>query len=306
MKVMLVNHDTENCGIYQYGLRLSQVLSKDDRYDFVYVESNNLEKVNSALSIEVPDYIIYNWYPVTMGWLTADTTYLYPGKHMILHHDGGLPHEFNASFVMVNMTEDVESRIFSLPRVLFEFDLPDFIPNDIPTIGSFGFALPHKGFPRLVRMVGEQFENARVNLHLTPAFYSAGNGFGLVNDISNLCRQEARSGIEVNITQHFATDNEIVSMLSQNDINIFLYDHLQQSGISSAVDYAVSAGRPFGVSHADIFRHVFNEYPELDAEQHSIQSIIDLGKSPCDDFRKQWSNENLKNKIYEIIKEIAE
>jgi hypothetical protein len=42
-------------------------------------------------------------------------------------------------------------------------------------------------------------------------------------------------------------------------MNIFLYDDMHGRGISSALDYAVSAKKPIGISNSHMFRHIYSD-----------------------------------------------
>ena len=74
MKILFTNHTQQQCGVYQYGKRVSDILIKDTRYSFFYCETDTYLEFVEKLNEINPDVIIYNWHPSTMQWLTSDIT----------------------------------------------------------------------------------------------------------------------------------------------------------------------------------------------------------------------------------------
>ena len=68
MSVIFFNHKIQNCGVYQYGKRLNDILQKS--LDIIYIEIDKVEEYHQALK-EYPHIkaIIYNYHQSTMSWL---------------------------------------------------------------------------------------------------------------------------------------------------------------------------------------------------------------------------------------------
>jgi len=306
MRVLIVNNYQQQCGIYQHGKRLAQVLETDSRYRIKYLEADNAEIFFSVVEDFKPDVVFYNWHSITLPWLSPQITDQVKAKQLFFFHEFLMPHTHNYdAIVMANMNENVSAKIYGLPRVTFDFDLPEIEKNDIINIGSFGFGLNNKGFERICQRVSDEFDQANINLHITSSFFGDPSG-SLMNDISRRCVDQFNSStIKVNVTNNFMSDEDLVKFLRKNDINLFLYDYEEDRGVSSATDYAVSAGRPFGVSNSSMFEHVNKVFPQINADNYSIKEIIEFGDAPFEYFRSQWSNQKLKDKFYYILKEVT-
>lgn len=310
MKLLFINHSEEKCGVYQHGKRLAEIFSKDPRYTLVYREIDSSEQLINLCRSESPEFIFYNWNLYTITWLTPEIVSTikseFQSKQMLFQHEGGNPRSFPVdAIVMADMSEDENSKIFSLPRALFEVEFKKPLKNDKITIGSFGFGFDHKGFDRVCLKVQREFEEAVINLHLTAAFY--GDGSGAIRDsMIAKCNQMIYSPkVELNITTNFISDEELLNFLHGNDINLFMYDAMPgRTGISSVIDYAISAEKPFGVTHSSMFRHVLAERPSINVEDNSISSIIDGGNEPSLHFKNIWSNQVLRDKLYYIMEKI--
>ncbi|MEJ7829575.1 MAG: hypothetical protein WKF91_15300, partial [Segetibacter sp.] len=59
--------------------------------------------------------------------------------------------------------------------------------NQVPVIGSFGFATPGKGFDKIVRLVQEEFDEAIINFNIPYAKYGDESGLN-ARKIADECR----------------------------------------------------------------------------------------------------------------------
>lgn len=67
--VLFVNHKIKKCGVYQYGLRLYNILQKSKCINYVWCEIENYDEYMYQLSLYNYDVIFYNYHPCIMGWL---------------------------------------------------------------------------------------------------------------------------------------------------------------------------------------------------------------------------------------------
>jgi hypothetical protein len=79
MKVLFINNIHKQCGVYQYGLRISEILQPSNISDtqeiqYIYREINNDIEYIQALS-ENPEiqYVIYNYHNTTAQWLNKSS-----------------------------------------------------------------------------------------------------------------------------------------------------------------------------------------------------------------------------------------
>jgi hypothetical protein len=306
MKVLLVNHSQQRCGVYQYGKRMADILLTDNRYISKYIEADDQETFFKNVSEFNPDVIVYNWHNATLSWFTPKISYQVKAKQLILHHEDNIPYHLNSNaIIMTDMSENKVARIYGLQRPLFDFPLPEIKNNEILTVGSFGFGFENKGFEKICVKVCEEYDEAIINLHITAAFF--GDRLGVMTQkISDQCKNSiTKPNIQLNITNHFIPDKDLIDFLGNNDVNLFLYAYEDNRGLSSAIDYAAASGKPFGVSNSSMFRHVLEKFPELNANENSIESIMSFGSAPSNYFREEWSSTNLKNKFFNILEEIV-
>src|SRR5688572_15231365 len=85
--VLLISHKTRQCGIYQYGLNITEALQRSSRYLFAYAECSSAEELGQAISQVHPSVIIYNHYPFTMPWLTSRVTRRYKVPQIGIMHE---------------------------------------------------------------------------------------------------------------------------------------------------------------------------------------------------------------------------
>lgn len=268
-KILFLNHSAKHCGVYQYGLRLYTILKTTPDIQYIYKEINTLQEYNTVLVTDLFDAIIYNYHASTMRWLTSNTI-----QTRVINI--GIPHESPASLFHIiceiDPTQKNRSNYYVLPRPIFEnctYDITtssstikQFITNytdtDIPIFGSFGFGFRNKGFDKIIRLVNEQYDNAIIKLIIThPTFYADPNeAFRIGTECANI---PVKSGIKVLITHEFFEENEILSFLHSNTMNIFLYDTMNGRSISSVIDYALSVKKPIGISDSSMFRHIYSD-----------------------------------------------
>lgn len=301
-RVLLVNHQKEACGVYQYAKRLYDTLSDDVRVEYHILETEGPVELFESISNLNPDFIIYNYNPITMNWFNADMANSISAKQIYLYHDGTLPEYFkHNAFLMVDMTEDREQNKFSVPRPMPKPILLESKTNPIFTVGSFGLALEHKGFIELCFRVQEQYDEAIIRLHLTESYFCDQNGNTLQSIIERCKSIIFKPGVKLEISTEFTTDDSILSFLNQNDINVFNYDPLPGVGLSSVVDYLPVSGRPFAVNSSYMFRHINSLFPELNWDSNSLEEIISYGTRSGEELSKLWSYQNVRDKIYEVL-----
>jgi uncharacterized protein YvpB len=305
MRILFINHTQQQCGVYQYGKRISDILISDNRYSFFYYETDTYLEFIKKINELKPDVIVYNWHPSTMNWLTSEITRnLKNIKQLFVFHEIVFPSNFkNDGFIMSDLSEDEKNKKFSIPRPVFEKTFKK-TENKIPTIGSFGFGFQNKGFERICQLVNSSFDNAIIHLHITNAFFGDRNG-NISNKVIQQCKNIiTKKNIELIVTTNFMSNDEILDFLNKNTVNMFLYDNMPGRGLSSTIDYAVSVDTPLIVNNSNMFRHLLSDRPEISIENKSINDIINMGVDSVQHFRKKWSNDNMRNKFYKILQKI--
>jgi hypothetical protein len=315
MIVLFLNHKIIDCGVYQYGYRMYNILKKSEKHIYIYKEIDSYyEYINYINSIE-HHIIIYNYHSVTMSWLNS-LNIQKRVKNVVI------PHESDFSifdFILsIDPNEYEVNNIYNIPRPIYEnikeikenyqiknLNTKNFIDynegENIPIFGSFGFGTLSKGFDKIVKLINDNYEKAIIKLVITiPYFDSDINRITNSSKISNLCNSlNTNPNIKLLITHDFFTNEEILLFLSSNDANIFLYDYMHGRGISSVIDYAISAQKPIVISDSYMFRHIYSD--DICVYKTRINEAIDYSQNILPLIINKFSNENLINKIDSII-----
>ncbi len=303
MRVLIINHDKIACGTFQFCKRIYNIVSKSIDISYFYKECANREDYLLAVSEVNPDYIIYNYHFDRTPWLLeidiAENTH---SKHYFLFHDGSIVNRYDKYLFCGEFpnypTPINKDRSILLPRPLIDYH-GTYPVNSVPTIGSFGFATDHKRFPELVSLVNQTFDKANIRLHITSPYFGVTKGYNLPDIMQKCVANNVNPNIKLSISTNFVDDDQLLEFLAGNDINVFNYSYMQNPGISSAIDYALSVRRPFAVTRNNLFRHVAID--EVLIEKNSIQDIIDRGTAPIEKFYDMWSTDNFRKKFDEMF-----
>jgi hypothetical protein len=291
MRVLIVNHDKEECGVFQFASRIYTIVSASDDVEYYHRSTGTREEYLSALQEIKPNYIIYNWHWDRMPWLKEDDVTKHPEyKHYFIYHDGSVFPVYDKYLFFGDYDPGrksiPEEKSILLPRPLLDY-WGEYPTNKVITIGSFGFATPHKRFPELVKLVNNSFQSAIINLHLARPYFGDSHGYNVLETVAKCNKENKNKRIQLNITSEFLDDNSLLEFLAGNDINVFYYSQMQNPGISSALDYALSVYRPIGITNNTTFRHIYKE--EIDLEKRTIQEILNLGIKPLESYYDKWS-----------------
>jgi len=339
--ILFVTHKKSQCGVYEFGENIFNVVKQSAKYNFAKVECENLEELLEGILRFNPGLIIYNYMPSTMPWLSKD---ILKGKvlknnisdipilqvgiiHSILQdiadsstqgskysknfHCFEIANSFFDFYIAPDPTLLLKNPfVFKHGRPIPEYINKYALPRKI-TIGSFGFA--KKGYDDLINLVQGQLDDVEIKLHIPFAKFGDENG-SAAYDIAEHCRSLIKKpSVKLTITHDYLDKEGILDFLAQNTINLFLRDN-EGRGISSVIDYALAVGRPIGISDSRMFRHIKDANPSIMVEKMPLIEIIENGLNPLERFRNDWSTENLiweyeriigailkKNKPYRIV-----
>jgi hypothetical protein len=299
MKVLFVNHKQQQCGVYQFGKRVYELSRLSKLVNYTYIETDSFNEFLTHYN-NAPDVIIYNWYPLTMSWLTEEFISTSKNvKHFFIFHDGNIRKNFDKYLFFGDYGSGVEflkEKSFLLPRPLFKY-YGTYSKNEFPTIGSFGFGGWQKGFTSIVEKVNAEFDNAIINIQMPFAYFGDRLGKETIK-IAQKCRElNKKPGITLNIDHTFLSNAGTLEFLAKNDLNLFMYRAVNQ-GLSSAIDYAISVDRPFGITSDSMFKHVYTE--EVDANTNTIMKLIGNTRSRSNLYNR-WNPDNFyleMDKIY--------
>jgi hypothetical protein len=313
-KVLFLNHKVKQCGVYQYGCRINEILGNDktQKIEYIYREIDSYVDYIQILNEIQVNVIIYNYHVSTMNWLNIINIQRHVKNICICHESDDSMFDIKLN-IDPTIVETPPYR-YTIPRPVFEnidailaTPIPfstrkEFIEKyqetNIPIFGSFGFGFRAKLFVKTIEMIQEQYDAAIIKF-LIPVAHFGGNQT-YIDELAHECfRVVTKPGIQLMITHDFFTNTELLQFLGSNTMNIFLYDTLLDRSISSTIDYALSVKKPLGISDSHMFRHIYDD--SICLYKTPIATIMENSVDYCRTFLEKYSNENLRAKFREII-----
>lgn len=177
------------------------------------------------------------------------------------------------------------------------------INDEIPKIGSFGFATPGKEWCKIIEQVQNEFDNAKIHFNIPKGTNVPLNIHNQnIRDIYSKCKKiVTKPGILIRITSNNLSKNELIKMCSEKTINCFFYnrDHLYNAGLCAVTDQAISSGRPLLVTGDRTFRHIHKYIPHF--PNISIKEAIKTTRSGVLQMKNDWSSSNFLLKFEKIL-----
>ena len=319
--ILFISHKKAQCGVYEFGKDIFDVLKSSAKYNFVRAECASLEDLHAAISQHQPAAIIYNYHHSVLPWLAtkiavrtfrnnitsidipqigiihevtqsvADTATSYRRKYF-LGHQSRLSNTLFDYYIAPDPTLLLKNpNVYKTGR-----HVPEYTNNNTPpaklTVGSFGFGTPKKGFEYIVEMVQREFDEAIIRFNIPSADFGDAQGSGAKAIAENCRKIIVKPGIQLVITHDFFDKQSMLDFLSKNTVNAFLYEDTGNRGLSSAVDNAMAVKRPVAISNSTMFRHLFDVMPSVCVKENSLSAIIKNGFSPLQKHYDEWSAEN--------------
>ena len=302
IKGLFINNKKAKDSIYESGLMVFNCLALSNKFTLDYVEID----INNRTIPTTYNFYFFNYHPVTMGWL--NTKYL---KNLgfsitmileVLPNDPFVmcpPKHFHA-YCVLDPTIKSKKNVYAFPRPLekVNFELVK-IENEIPVIGTFGFATKGKGFHHVVEAVNKEFDNAIIKVNIPFGdFIPDSNRYA--EYLGTICKQRAKPGITVKVSHDFMSKTELVQWCSANTLNCFLYDR-NMPGLSATTDQAIISGSPLSVSDNETFRHITAYLPPY--PKWSLRDSIEKSEPLINEMQKDWSPENFARKFETVLGE---
>ena len=321
-KFLYINSKPGADSIHQFGLLAYNAICNDEGYTVDYANVNELDNhalhegkiIHNGVELAAYDAYIFNyhWYTVRQhgnvrseefhklpGLKFALIMEVFPNNPVVGPLDISVAHNDFHGYMIMDPTLVYPNPIFhAFPRPLGKANIQSYEEKEIPVIGTFGLAGTGRNLTNLVRAVNAEFDRAVIRFNFAPGSY-----FGDVNGVAKRevlgeCAAVAKQGIEIQLTEHFFTDHELLEWLGQNTLNVFLYAR-GTSGISSAADQALMSGRPILTSDDIAFRHIHQYIPPY--PQTSLQDAIKIGTEKVAEMQNSWNYDSFKQKFKEMI-----
>lgn len=125
----------------------------------------------------------------------------------------------------------------------------------VPTVATYGFALPHKGLPEILHAHKILLDSGRkLKMRLVNAEYPVDFSEALVKHLKQMV-QELGLTKHVELHNGFLQDEESLELLTDSDLVVFPYQNTSESA-SGAVRYGLAVERPVAVTPLSIFNDV--------------------------------------------------
>ena len=298
--ILFVNSKNRVCGINQYGLSSAMILSKSSKYRVTYTEIDTLKSLE-GLDDKFKAFI-FNYHPATLGCLNAEENKFKNKQLVIVGHD----HFFNKRadvLISCDCTQQESENFYTIGRPILNYNLNVGFLNPEPEeiiIGTFGFPFAGKNFDKLIDIAADSFSKFKLRMHF--ARYPQGDQFNsILDEVNRKIGQYQDHQITTEITTNFLSIPDLTNWLNLNTINVFLYpDYSMYRGLSSAIDFAISANRPIAISDSQMFRHINSEERFL-LSKYKLKEILNFGIKPLKQFKQKWSEENFVSKYEQIL-----
>jgi SAM-dependent methyltransferase len=294
---LFVSHRGQRCGVYQFGRRVFNALSRGKNINWQYLECDGAEEALSALSSIKPDIIVLNYHPATLDWAPTSCWRDYGAVVFSIFHEAhqSATDRAEPSFFDFLLCSDPtliprNPIIVPVPRVTVDCKIMEIAPPELFTVGSFGFATHGKGFDRLCAQVNAEFDQARIRLNIPPHDKENMVAREYFDAVLASCRSAVtKPGIDLVITHDFLDDSSLMQFLAGHTVNAFFYEDQDGRGISSCTDYALASSRPLAITKSSMLRHLHGINPSICIEDCSLQAIAERGGEELAPLRVAYS-----------------
>jgi hypothetical protein len=277
-------------------------IKKSNQFSLDYIE---LKKENLLIPGNY-DFYLFNYHFSTTGWLDTKSIKKLPGLKgtiilEVLPNDPFVycsPFDFDFYCVLDPSMTFRHRKVFAFPRPLDEYRGPlSTKENEIPIIGSFGFATKGKGFEHVVEAVNKEFDKAIVRINIPHGSYvDASHQYAKA--LAEKCTAIAKEGITVQVTHDFMSKDALIYWCSENTLNCFLYDR-SMPGLAATTDQAITSEKPLAVSDNETFRHItkfMRPYPSQPLKES-------ISKSPTivKRIKQEWSSASFMKLFEKMI-----
>lgn len=306
---LFLNSSKGVCSIHEVGLQCYDILRQSSAYHLEYSEG----KGGAPGDDDRYDFVIVNYHFVTNNWVTKDYLARIAKTSFAIVTEIGLkddlvldvhsaPRIFDHYMVLDPSVRERQG-ILAFPRPL------DVVPTkgggtetetekrmargvvgsgeEVPVIGSFGFATWGKRWELIAEEVNNEFDVAKVRFNIPFATFIPDSERSVAM-IAAACREKiTKPGIALEVTSRVMSRQELVDWCAENTINCFFYfrDHVYTTGLAAVTDQAIASGRPMLVTKDRTFRHIhpyMPVYPDIgirDAIHRTREGVLAMSKA---------------------------
>lgn len=320
-RILFISHKKAQCGVYEFGKNITDILKHSKHYQFIRVECSSLAELQIAITENAPAAIIYNYVPLVLPWVATrigprvyqnNIAYIQIPQIGIIHEitqyvaDTSTNYKKKLLFGVSNLTNSLfdfyiapdptlllkNPYIYKTGRLIPSYQNNFPVPSK-PVIGSFGFGTPKKGFEKIVQLVQQEFDEAVIQFNIPAADFVDKNCVNARTIAAECKALITKAHVQLIVTHDFLDNKAISDFLAKNTINVFLYEDTIGRGLSSALDNALAVQRPIAVSDAVMFRHVFDVEPSICVTTNNLKAIIQNGFAPLRNHYNEWNADNI-------------
>lgn len=301
-RILIINPKDEKCGVFQFGKTVYDILKKSKGHNYSFHVFKDLETLKEASNYY--DGFIINWHEKLFPWISESviqdfrTPVCFIGGHDCYPPFANCSHVFDATSCNAPTKNSTP-----IPRPVKNFDpLPD--PPRI-TIGSCGFGFHSKNFQHVATVVAQSYDDALIRLHI-PQHPNGDSVETIFHIVQEQLWKLGKPNINVEISTNFLSDEDLIAFLSQNTANVFLYPPFEGEvrGLSSTIDKALAAKKPFAISDSTMYRHINHEKKFL-LSHFSLADIIEFGTEHIKPFWGEHSEKKLIETVDSIITKVC-
>lgn len=303
-KVLIVT-DGKNtgCGFYQTGKTLDNLLCQNKlsiNYKHHFIK--NLKSLEDILCENAFDAIVVNGTRNTIPYVNKKK--LNNLKIPLIQFGGDisqrLGNDFNRSNFDFWFVDDANYVLYN-PYVLkvgknilpYNFEKNNKKP--IYDAASFGFALPNKGFNKVLD-VAKELNFSSILFHLPKSDAMDPQGSIQSKIIKELINKAKNLNLKIEITTELLSKENLIRHLEKSKNLFFLYEDERGKGeqISGVFEYAMSTHRNIYTSNCSMFRHVLYYEPKKLRIESIIKNKNNLEELNYNSILNEWSPENFR------------
>ena len=159
--------------------------------------------------------------------------------------------------------------------------------SGLPIFGSFGLAARYK-VAKCPHIINQQYDNAVIKINMPRAHFYAEDSS--IKEVRHCLSIPRKPGIILLIHNKFLSNEDLLTYLNSNTMNVFLYDKMggSKNCISSVIDVALGVRKPLAISDSDMFRNIYDD--KICLYKTPISKILETSVEHCEKFREQYSH----------------
>jgi hypothetical protein len=303
-KVLLVTDGNHvGCGFYQLGLTLDKMLCQSKssiKYDHYFIK--DLSTLKNILQQKKYDAVVVNGTKHTIPYV--DKNSLNNLEIPLIKYGGDISQRLGNDFDRSNFDfwfVDDSNYVLYNPYVLkvgknylrYDTNTDDVKPKY--DAASFGFALPKKGFDKVLD-IAKQLQFNSILFHLPKNDPMDSDGSIQRKIIDELTNKANQLNLKITITTNLLSKEDLIKHLRKAKNLLFLYEDNRGKGeqISGVFEYAVSTKRNIYTSNCSMFRHVLYYEPKKMRVESLIIKKNDVKELNYQTILDEWSPENFR------------